>query len=94
MWLLAVGWLLLVNLLTAAMFAADKRRAREGGRRVPERTLLRLAALGGSPAALAASGLLRHKTRKQPFRSHLRLVCGLQALAMALVTGARLAGRI
>jgi uncharacterized membrane protein YsdA (DUF1294 family) len=84
MWLFAAGWLLLINVLTAATFAFDKRRAREGGGRVPERRLLQLAAVGGSPAALACSELLRHKTRKQPFRARLRIVCGGQALLAVL----------
>lgn len=61
------AYLLLISLSTFGAFAFDKARARRGGRRVPERTLLMLAALGGTPGALLGQGLLRHKTRKQPF---------------------------
>lgn len=71
-------YLLGVNALTFAVFASDKRRACGGDRRVPERTLLQLAAVGGSPAAIAAQQMLRHKTRKEPFRSLLWLIAVLQ----------------
>jgi len=84
MWLLAAGWLILVNLLTAAAFALDKRRAERAGRRVPERVLLQLAAAGGSPAALAACQALRHKTRKASFAVRLWLVCAAQGGLLVL----------
>lgn len=67
------GWFLLVNSLTFTAFYVDKRRAVAGEWRVPERTLLLLATIGGWPAAKAAQLTLRHKTRKQPFRALLNL---------------------
>lgn len=56
------------NAVTFAVYGADKRRARQGRRRVPERTLLLLAALGGSLGALLGMRVFRHKTRKTKFR--------------------------
>jgi uncharacterized membrane protein YsdA (DUF1294 family) len=64
-------YLLAINAATWMAFAMDKRAAVRGVRRTPERQLLMLAVLGGSPAALTAQQLLRHKTRKKPFRSSL-----------------------
>lgn len=55
------------------LFAWDKERARSGGRRVPERTLL-WAALFGGVGAVLGQRLLRHKTRKQPFATWLAVV--------------------
>ena len=71
--------LLAINLATFAAFGWDKAAAgRRGQSRIPERTLLALAALGGSPAALLARQTLRHKTRKQPFVAWLFLIVFLQ----------------
>ncbi len=51
MWI-AVIYLWVVNTLTLLAFGWDKLRARQRKRRVPERNLLWLATLGGSPGAL------------------------------------------
>ena len=78
-------YLLAINALTFAVFAGDKRRAASGDRRVPEKTLLGLAALGGTPGAFAARRLFRHKTRKEPFRTWLWLITLTQVV---LIVGA------
>ena len=79
-----------VNAVTFGAFALDKRAARDRGWRVPEARLLTLAAVGGSPAALFAQQLLRHKTRKEPFRALLWVIVAAQA-ATLLVLAYRLA---
>jgi uncharacterized membrane protein YsdA (DUF1294 family) len=61
-------YLLVVNLLTFAMYWQDKRAARAGGPRVPEAMLLGVGFAGGTGAALIAQKLLRHKTRKRSFQ--------------------------
>ena len=85
-------YLLGVNAVAFAAFASDKRRAVVGDRRVPEGVLLRLAALGGIFGALAAQQLLRHKTRKEPFRTWLWLIAVAQlVLLVGVAVWARLA---
>jgi uncharacterized membrane protein YsdA (DUF1294 family) len=79
----ALALLLLVNLVTVFRYWDDKRRASAGAWRVPEATLLGLAAIGGSPGALLACRLFRHKTRKQPFATLLLLTAAVQAGAAA-----------
>jgi uncharacterized membrane protein YsdA (DUF1294 family) len=77
--LLALLALAAVNVWTMLRFLDDKRRAVAGRRRIPEADLLGLAFLGGSPGALLARRLLRHKTRKQPFSTYLWLIAMVQA---------------
>jgi len=69
-----------INLVTFAMFAWDKYSAINGQWRIPEKTLLMLALVGGTPGAIIAQQRLRHRTRKQPFRSQLILIAGLHVV--------------
>ena len=56
--IILLAYLLLINIITYFTYAADKTKARQNKWRIPERTLILLALLGGSPAALLAmSGL-------------------------------------
>lgn len=72
-----------INLAAFIAFWRDKRLACAGARRIPEKTLLWLALIGGSLGAVAAQQLFRHKTRKEPFRSRLYAIMALQAVAVA-----------
>ncbi len=73
---------LALNLIVFIAFWQDKRAARKGDRRIRERKLLLLALLGGSLGAVTAQHLLRHKTRKEPFRS---LLLGIVIAQVGLV---------
>lgn len=78
-------WILYLILINAAAFLlmlADKHRARKNRWRIPERTLLGCAAIGGSIGALAGMYLGRHKTR------HLRFTIGIPVmLALQIIAG-------
>ena len=74
----AIAALVLLNLWTVIRFWQDKQRAVAGERRIPEGDLLGLALLGGSPGALLARKLFKHKTRKEPFSTQLLLIVALQ----------------
>jgi uncharacterized membrane protein YsdA (DUF1294 family)/cold shock CspA family protein len=82
-----VGWigayLGAIWLATWLAFAWDKRRAGLDERRVPEAALLGLALIGGSPSAMMAMFVLRHKTRKPAFLIPFALIVLAQALAIA-----------
>lgn len=83
--LLLAVYLGIVNAAALFAFAFDKGRAMAGGRRVPERQLLAYAAIGGSPGALLARHVLRHKTRKQPFVNRLRAIVAVQVVGLGLL---------
>ena len=60
-------YLIVVNLLTCIIYGIDKWKAKRRAWRIPERTLLLLAAAGGCTGALAGMLMFRHKTRKLQF---------------------------
>lgn len=76
---------LLVNLVTFCIYGWDKRAARFGKRRIREKTLLLIAFAGGGAGAFAAQRLLRHKTRKPPFRLALPFFFILQTILLAAI---------
>jgi len=79
---IALPALLLVNAWTVLRFWQDKQRAISGERRIRESDLLGLALIGGSPGALLARRLFRHKTRKEPFSTQLLVIVVLQIGAL------------
>jgi len=74
---------LLFNIIVFCIYWWDKQAAIEGEWRVSENTLLTLALFGGSLGAVSAQQILRHKTRKEPFRSTLMFIVGLHVMATA-----------
>ncbi len=76
-----VAYLAGINLLTFLLFCVDKRRARRGAWRIPEKTLLSFSAAGGAAGGLLAMHVAHHKTRKPAFKF------GVPALLVAWVAG-------
>lgn len=75
----------LMSLAAFFVYGLDKRRAVRDAWRVPERTLLALAACGGAAGALLAMAAFRHKTRKKKFTFTVPALLCLQA-ALAVWT--------
>ena len=82
-WLIA--YLVAINLIALCMTAVDKVSARRGGRRVPERTLLWTAVLGGTPLMLLTMCVIRHKTRHPKFMVGLPILLVAQGVALVWV---------
>lgn len=53
----------LLSVIAFCFYAADKKKAKKGAWRIPEKVLLGLGFLGGSIGALLGMKLLRHKTK-------------------------------
>ncbi|MBO9447718.1 DUF1294 domain-containing protein [Ruegeria sp. R14_0] len=85
MWI-AVIYLWVVNGLTLLAFGWDKLRAGKRKRRIPERKLLWLAALGGSPGALVGRWIFRHKTRKKLFSYYLFGITSMQVVLIYVLS--------
>ena len=61
------AYYVLINMTAFLLFWADKRRAVRQKWRIPERTLLLSAFLGGGAGALLAMQICHHKTKKKRF---------------------------
>lgn len=61
------AYLIVINIVTFILYGIDKSRARNHAWRIPEHTLLGMAALGGSVGALVGMGYFHHKTRHRKF---------------------------
>ena len=76
-------WLVVINVVTFAVYGADKRRARRGAWRVSEKTLFLLPLLGGSVGALAGMRVFHHKTKHKEFRFGFPALLCVQCAAVA-----------
>ncbi|MHB8586215.1 MAG: DUF1294 domain-containing protein [Thermoplasmatota archaeon] len=85
---LFLGWIALVTVVTFVAMGIDKSRARDGKRRIRERTLLTGAALGGSFGMLLGMAVFRHKTRKLSFILPFVLIVVAQGIVAWLVARA------
>lgn len=73
-------YLLLINAAAFVLMLVDKRKARKNRWRIPERTLILSAALGGSIGALLGMYTFRHKTK------HLKFTLGIPAILIAQIS--------
>lgn len=79
-------YLSVVNLITFFMYGLDKWKAKHDKWRIPEHTLLMLAAVGGSMGAWSGMYIWRHKTKHWKFRLGIPLILVAQvALAYWLL---------
>jgi len=72
-----------MSVMTFDMMGLDRRRARLGRRRIPERRLLLWALAGGAAGGWIGMLLFRHKTRHRAFAFGLPLMTVLHALLLA-----------
>ena len=77
--------LAVLNLLSFGLMAYDKRCARTGKWRVPEKTLFLATACFGGLGGVLGMFLCRHKTKHWYFRVFFPLFLAVQVIAVALL---------
>ena len=75
-------YLLLINVITFALYAIDKLNAKTDSWRISERMLLLFAVAGGSVGALLGMYICRHKTRKPKFKFGVPVILVLQVIVV------------
>ena len=76
-------YLLLINAAGFILMLADKHRARKNQWRIPESTLMAVAAMGGTIGSLAGMYTARHKTKHLKFTVGIPILLALQLAAAA-----------
>ena len=84
-------FLALMSLVLFIVMGADKRRAKSGARRVPEKTLFLLALFGGAVGGTLGMRAFRHKTKHWYFAWGFPLLA-LAQLALAVFVYVRSVG--
>ncbi len=64
---LVIGYFSILSLIGLISMGLDKQKARTKAWRIPERTLLLIAFLGGGPGSLIGMYTFRHKTKHTKF---------------------------
>ena len=73
-------YLAAINMFTLLVYGWDKIKAKRGGWRIPEATLLMLAVVGGSIGATLAMEWFHHKTRHRKFTIGIPIIIMLQVV--------------
>lgn len=63
-----IGYAIVINVITLLMYGIDKWKAKHSKWRIPEATLLIMAAVGGSIGAWTGIKLFHHKTLHKKFK--------------------------
>lgn len=72
-------YLIIVNAAAFLLMLADKLKAKRGAWRIPEATLMGIAAIGGSIGALTGMYLFRHKTK------HIKFTLGIPVILIGQI---------
>ena len=78
-------YLLLINAIGFLLMLVDKYKAKRNLWRIPEKTLIGVAVIGGSIGAIAGMNLFRHKTKHAKFYIGLPVILALQIILVSLL---------
>ncbi len=79
-----IYYLIAISIIAIVVTIYDKLIAGSDKRRVPEKTLLIIAALGGSVAMYITMQIIRHKTQHKKFMIGIPVIMVVQAILFAL----------
>lgn len=82
-------YLLIINAAGFVLMLADKYKAKKNLWRIPEATLMGVAALGGSVGSLLGMYTVRHKTKHPKFTIGIPVILALQ-IVLAVIGMAKL----
>lgn len=78
-------YLVLINIITFALYAIDKLNAKTDSWRISERMLILFAVAGGSAGALLGMYICRHKTRKLKFKIGVPVIMIIQFISLYFI---------
>jgi len=78
-------YLVLINAVGFALMLIDKYKAKKNLWRIPEATLLGVAAVGGSIGALVGMYTVRHKTKHPKFTIGIPAILAVQIIAAVVL---------
>lgn len=88
--IIVIAYLLIVNIAAMWLMLIDKKKAKKGSRRIPEKTLFLAVILGGGIGGTAGMYLFRHKTKHWYFAVGFPLITIIEyaaIIAIAVLTG-------
>lgn len=78
-------YLIIVNALSFLLMLIDKQKAKKDRWRIPEKTLITAALLGGSLGGIAGMKLFRHKTKHPKFSIGLPVILAVQIVLAVVI---------
>lgn len=82
---LLIGYLVIINIIAFVTYGVDKSKAERGAWRIPEKTLILLAVIGGSIGAYLGMWFFHHKTMKPKFAVGIPIIISVQIAAVILL---------
>ena len=80
-----IGYAIVINVITLLMYGIDKWKAKHSKWRIPEATLLIMAAVGGSIGAWMGIKLFHHKTLHKKFKYGVPAILILQLTIIVFI---------
>lgn len=83
--IVVIGVVVIMNLICFFLMRYDRQCARQGKRRIPERTLFLSAGCFGALGGVLAMNMLHHKTRHWNFKTFFPLMLIVQVVILGFV---------